>query len=230
MEIKIWNVCVVWIILTHSPSLIQSFKFPILRLSHSSRRTRYLSEQTIRTDNLLNMGKTIPEGITDKLASFISKQPVFFVGTAAEKGTVNVSPKSPGYSLQVLDAHTVAYADLSGSGAETIAHVLQNGRITILFVNLEPKTPPTLLRVYGKATIVPAATARATGLDSLFSDDVTNDNPGWRSVVVVKVDRVSSSCGFSMPEMVFQKYRNTLNEYTIKAEKANSRVVKFLMG
>mmetsp|Transcript_3229 Transcript_3229/g.3969 ORF Transcript_3229/g.3969 Transcript_3229/m.3969 type:complete len:111 (+) Transcript_3229:47-379(+) len=99
------------------------------------------------------MGKLHKE-ITKDFIDFIAQQKVFFVATAPSSldHQVNVSPRSPGTSLVVMDPHTVAMADLSGSGAETASHLLQNGRMTLMFVNLE-EGAPRILRFYGKAQI-----------------------------------------------------------------------------
>jgi len=180
------------------------------------------------------MGKVVEEGVTPSLARFIANQPVFFVGTAnnnvnddnnttkqsaTTSSRINLSPKSPGYSLQVLDPFTVAYADLSGSGSETAAHLLQNSRITVMFVNLQPDSPPRILRLYGTARIVLPRDAVETGLVDCFPSRLTAEHPGWRAVYVVDVDRVSTSCGFSMPKMRFESYRTTLDETINRMER-----------
>jgi len=165
------------------------------------------------------MGKVIQEGVTPSIAKFMAKQPIFFVGTANSdpSGHINVSPKAPGCSLQVFSSHTVAYADLSGSGAETAAHTMQNQRICILFVNLDPSEPPRMVRLHGKARLVLRDQAQSTGLVHCFPPSVTTQNPGWRCIFVVDVDRVSTSCGYSMPKMKLEGYRNTLNEVSHNA-------------
>ena len=165
------------------------------------------------------MGKVINEGVTPSLAKFIVKQPVFFVATASNNASINVSPKSPGYSLQVLDPWTVAYSDLTGSGSETAAHILENSRITLLFVNFDPDSPPRLMRIHGTARIVLPPDAKTSGLLDCFPQSLTTDNPGWRAIYVVSVARVSTSCGYSMPKMRFEAYRTTLDEVMRAVEK-----------
>lgn len=95
------------------------------------------------------MGK-IYEGITPELAAWIEAQPLFFVGTAPLSGTghVNVSPKGLD-TLRILGPRRVAYLDLTGSGAETIAHVRENGRIVLMFCAFGG--PPKIVRLHGKA-------------------------------------------------------------------------------
>ena len=158
------------------------------------------------------MGQVIPE-ITAKEADFIASQKVFFVATAplSSDHHISISPKSPGNSCIVLDRTTVAYADLTGSGAETAAHVLQNGRMTLLFCNLE-KGAPKILRLHGKAQLIMAEDV-PVGLKEKFPKNVT-ESFGFRAVYKINVTRISTSCGFSLPVMTFLNYRGTLEEYT----------------
>eukprot|EP00980_Cylindrotheca_fusiformis_P001369 scaffold343_cov94-Cylindrotheca_fusiformis.AAC.5 len=158
------------------------------------------------------MGKVL-DCIGDQDVEFIEKQKVFFVATAplSKDHHVNVSPKSPGSSLVILDPHKVAYLDLTGSGSESAAHVLENGRMTILFCNLE-EGPPKILRLHGTAKVVLREDAD-TDLLSKFPTDLTS-SPGFRAVFVVQLNRVSLSCGFSMPVMKFESYRQILKNKT----------------
>lgn len=164
------------------------------------------------------MGKVLDE-ISDKEARFIVESKVFFVATAplSSEHHVSVSPKAPGSSCVVLSGHEVAYADLTGSGAETAAHVLQNGRMTLLFCNLE-RGPPQILRLHGKAEMILAANIPALLLNQ-FPHQITS-HIGFRAVYRLKVHRISTSCGYSLPQMDFIKYRSTLDEWTEKAGKA----------
>jgi len=166
------------------------------------------------------MGKVLEE-ITQREIDFIAKQRVFFVATAphAADTRVNVSPKAPaGASVVVLGPHKVAYLDLTGSGSETAAHVLQDdedqgeqgGRITLLFCNLE-EGPPKLMRLHGTATLLTKEEV-PKDLLSKFPPYLTQ-NPGFRGIFVVAVNRISTSCGYTMPVMTFHKYRKTLDEY-----------------
>lgn len=126
------------------------------------------------------------EGIDDKLAAWIRAQRLFFVGTApASGGRVNVSPKGPIDSLRILDERTVEYDDHVGSGAETAAHLRENGRVCVMLCAFEG--PPRIVRLHGRGEVVPA-------------DD---PGPGVRAVVRVHVERVSDSCGYGVPQMDF---------------------------
>src|SRR6476661_2448752 len=99
------------------------------------------------------MGKTF-EAITPELAEWIGRQQLFFVATAPSgaDGHVNLSPKGPIQSLRVLDERTVAYLDLVGSGAETVAHLRENGRIAVMFCAFDG--PPRILRLHGRGEVV----------------------------------------------------------------------------
>ena len=157
------------------------------------------------------MGKVLPE-ITEKEETFIASQKVFFVATAAlsKEHHVSVSPKANDGTIAVIDKLTVAYADFTGSGAETAAHVLQNQRMTLMFCNIE-KGFPNILRLFGHAEIVLPDTAPLSLL-SKFSKSVT-ESPGFRAVYILHIHRISSSCGYSLPIMEFTKFRSTLHEY-----------------
>src|SRR5438477_13150513 len=98
------------------------------------------------------MGKVF-EGIDERLAAWIGAQHLFFVATAPDHGGhVNVSPKGPIESLVVVDAHTIAYLDLIGSGAETAAHLRQNGRICVMLCAFSG--PPRILRLHGRGAVL----------------------------------------------------------------------------
>lgn len=148
------------------------------------------------------MGRAF-DSITPQMREFIEQQHMFFVATApTDGGRVNVSPK--GYdAFRILDDHTVCYLDLTGSGAETIAHVRDNGRITFMFCAFEGK--PNICRLYGTARVVRAGDA---GFDDLRSG--FDDAAGVRSIIVADIDRTSNSCGFSVPFMDFVEHRPTL--------------------
>ena len=148
------------------------------------------------------MGRTLEE-ITPELAEFIAGQPMFFVATApSDGGHVNVSPKGLG-NVAVLSPHEVAYLDLTGSGVETIAHLRQNARITLMFCAFDGK--PNIVRVYGHGEAIPVHDPRAAPLLGHFPS-----LPGARSVIRVDVDRVSTSCGYGVPIVRFERERDTL--------------------
>jgi hypothetical protein len=131
------------------------------------------------------MGKVFDE-IDDKLRAWIERQPLFFVATAPSgaEGHVNVSPKGPIGSLRILGPRTVEYDDYVGSGAETGAHLRENGRICLMFCAFDG--PPRIVRLHGRGELV--------------AHDAPTDD-GVRGVIHVEVDGVSSSCGFGVPLM-----------------------------
>ena len=140
-------------------------------------------------------------------SQLLAEQAVFFVATApsGDGGHVNLSPK--GYdSFRVLGPHAVAYLDLTGSGAETIAHLRQNGRITVMFCAFAGK--PNILRLYGTGTVVLPGDEDYPTLAAQFPD-----LPGARAVIHVDVDRVSTSCGYAVPFLERGEERPMLKEW-----------------
>ena len=153
------------------------------------------------------MGKTY-EKLDDKLIAFIKAQKMFFVATAplSQDGHVNVSPK--GYdSFIVIDEKTVAYADLGGSGIETLAHVNENARITIMFCAFEG--PANIVRIYGRGR-----TLQFNQPD--FEEEIGRFPPGHeraRNIIYVDITSVSDSCGWGVPFYEFKGQRDQLQRY-----------------
>ena len=152
------------------------------------------------------MGK-IYEKLTDRLREFVTTPPVFFVATAPERGGhVNVSPKGYADTFAVIDDTTVAYLDLDGSGVETIAHLRENGRVTLMFCAFSG--PPKIVRLFGTGRVVTPGDADFADLLTLFGP-----HPGVRSVIVVSCDRIADSCGYSVPFMAYEQDRTLLDEW-----------------
>ncbi|MEZ5377452.1 MAG: pyridoxamine 5'-phosphate oxidase family protein [Acidimicrobiales bacterium] len=147
--------------------------------------------------------------LSDAMISWIDRQPMFFVGTAplAGDGHVNVSPKGMAGTLSVIDPTTVAYLDLTGSGIETVAHLAENGRITLMWCAFEG--PARIVRVQGTGTAVLPGDDRWDELVERFTP-----SRGARAIIVVSADRVSDSCGFSVPLMQFEADRTRLSDWT----------------
>lgn len=152
------------------------------------------------------MGKTYAE-INNELATWIRNQRVFFVATAplARKGQVNCSPKG-GDSFRILDSLTIAYQDLTGSGAETIAHLRENERIVIMFCAFEG--PPKIIRLHGSGEVILKTHPEFESLGAQFPE-----NPGRRAFIRVRITRISDSCGYAVPLMEYQKDRDTLEQW-----------------
>ncbi len=138
------------------------------------------------------MGKVF-DGLDDDLRRFIARQHVFFVATAplAADGHVNLSPKGLD-TFRVLGPTTVAYLDLTGSGVETIAHLRENGRLTVMFCAFEGR--PRILRLYGRGRAVEPTDAGWRAVSAGFPE-----MPGVRSVIVLEVERIADSCGYAVP-------------------------------
>ncbi|GGM92156.1 pyridoxamine 5'-phosphate oxidase [Terrabacter tumescens] len=148
------------------------------------------------------------ESIDGRLRAFIERQHLFFVATAplSRDGHVNVSPKGLDGSFVVLDERTVAYLDLTGSGSETVAHLRENGRITVMFCAFEGA--PNIVRLHGKGRYVGLQDSEFDSYRRLFPDI-----PGARGVVVVDVERVSDSCGYAVPLMTHDGDRDLLTRW-----------------
>jgi len=141
------------------------------------------------------------EEISDHHREWVSRQSMFFVATAplGADGHVNLSPKGPIGSLRILGPRRVAYLDVGGSGAETIAHVRENGRIVIMLCAFQG--PPRILRFHGSARVVVRDEA---GFDDLLAEGRFEDASlpeARRAIVDVDVTRVSDSCGYTVPLM-----------------------------
>ena len=152
------------------------------------------------------MGKEFAE-IDDGLRAFLAAQRLFFVATAplSADGHVNVSPKGLD-TFRVLGPSEVAYLDLTGSGVETVAHLRENGRITLMFCALEG--PPRIVRLSGRGCAVEPGDADFVRLAALFPEQA-----GVRSVVVVRLDRIADSCGYGVPLFEYAGERTQLAAY-----------------
>lgn len=158
------------------------------------------------------MGTEYPT-INAYLADFIAKQPMFFVATAAAEGHVNVSPKGGAGTLVVVDDRTVAYLDLTGSGSETIAHVRAVNRITLMWCAFEGA--PNIVRVHGTARVITRDSDEWAEWSARFPD-----TPGARAVFVVTAERVSDSCGMSVPYLDYVGDRDDLNRWAVSRGEA----------
>ena len=157
------------------------------------------------------MAKTFEE-IDDKLAEWVSRQHMFFVGSAplAADGHVNISPKGDLNWFSILGPHEVAYLDFVGSGAETIAHARENGRIVVMFCGFDG--PPRIVRFHGRATVVLPDEAGFAELRARFPEAPD----AVRSVIRIDVDRVSDSCGFGVPLMSYEGKRTQYDAWVEK--------------
>src|SRR6478609_6730879 len=151
------------------------------------------------------MGR-IYERIDEHQRTWIAAQSMFFVGTApaGADGHINLSPKGPIGSLKVLDDHTVAYLDIVGSGAETIAHLRENGRIVVMLCAFQG--PPRILRLHGRGQVVQAGDEAFDRLLSAgFHEPAAPESR--RAIIVVDVQRIADSCGYGVPLLSYEGQR-----------------------
>jgi hypothetical protein len=178
------------------------------------------------------MGKTYTE-IDEKLAAFIGRQKMFFVATAplGADGHVNLSPK--GYdAFRVLGPRQVAYCDLGGSGIETVAHIRENGRVTIMFCAFEG--PALILRLYGRGSVIQFDDSGYAEAMKLFPEIQQA-----RNVVIVDVERIADSCGWGVPFYDFKSEREQLvravnhippDEWIERRYRSNAQSIDGLVG
>ncbi|MGK0365130.1 MAG: hypothetical protein ACI85O_002195 [Saprospiraceae bacterium] len=151
---------------------------------------------------------TMHDHISPKLQEFISKQHLFFVATAAQDGRVNLSPKGLD-SLRILDENRIVWLNLTGSGNETAAHLLEVNRMTIMFCSFEKN--PMILRLYGTAE-----TYHRTDAEWKEHADLFDESRGMRQIYVMKVESVQTSCGYAVPFYEFKENREVLTAWTEK--------------
>jgi len=155
------------------------------------------------------MGKA-REDIDPALQKFIESQHMFFVASSplAGGGHINLSPKGLD-TFRILDPKRVAYLDYTGSGVETIAHVRENGRLTIMFCAF--KGSPDIVRLYGKGSVVERGDPEFAAMVERF--EPVAGEPGVRAIVVLDLTRVTSSCGFGVPLYEYVGEREKLIEW-----------------
>ncbi|MBB4838027.1 hypothetical protein HNP52_001078 [Sphingomonas kyeonggiensis] len=158
------------------------------------------------------------DALTDDHRAFIARQPMFFVATAAPESRVNLSPKGMD-CFRVLGPNRVAYLDVAGSGNETHAHLIADGRITIMFCAFD--SPALILRLYGHGKPVLPQDPEWAELAPHFTL-----LPGTRQIFDVSVDSAQSSCGWAVPHMTFDRERETLSKYHVK-HGASARFAKY---
>lgn len=156
------------------------------------------------------MGKKFAE-LSDQHIEFINKQNIYFVATAAQTGNVNCSPKG-GDSLRVLNKNTIAWLNLTGSGNESAAHLIQNPRMTIMFCAFEGA--PMILRTYGIAKMLHQTDTEWPKYQNLFAPSVAA-----RQIFILDIHLVQTSCGMSVPYFDYQSDRDDLAKWSLKQGK-----------
>ena len=145
------------------------------------------------------------EALTEKHVSFIENQQLFFVSTAAAEGFINLSPKGMD-SFRVINSNKVVWLNLTGSGNETAAHLLENSRMTIMFCSFDKQ--PLILRLYGQASAIHPRDETWHELLALFPSYT-----GTRQFIELDVELVQTSCGYAVPQYELKAQRNTLTKW-----------------
>ncbi len=149
--------------------------------------------------------------LTTELKEFILKQKLFFVGTAAQNGTINVSPKGLD-SLHILNSNKLIWLNLTGSGNETAAHLRLLNRMTIMFCAFEGK--PLILRLYGTSRAYHPRDEEFKNYEGYLSKSL-----GSRQIIEMTIERVQTSCGFGVPIMEYKEDRDLLAKWTLNKGK-----------
>jgi hypothetical protein len=149
--------------------------------------------------------------------AFIRQQKLFFTATAPHNGRINLSPKGMD-SLRILDDYTVAYLDVTGSGNETAAHILNDGRLTIMLCSFD--TSPLILRLYGHGEVISQQDSQWPRLIQHFTV-----LPGTRQIIVLHIESLQTSCGFGIPLYDYLGDRDTLNNWAQK--KGDTGIVQY---
>jgi len=149
--------------------------------------------------------------ITPRLQRFIETQKIFFVATAPVEGRINLSPKGMD-SFRVYDENRVLWLNVTGSGNETAAHLLENERITMMMCSFEGA--PNILRLYGKGKEIKEGDANWEELIALFPE-----TPGTRQIFDIHIESAQTSCGMSIPFFEYKGEREELNEWAAKKGK-----------
>ena len=145
--------------------------------------------------------------VTPEIKTFIENQKVFFVATAPREGHINLSPKGMD-TFRVLNPRTAIYLDLTGSGNETAAHLLDDGRITIMFCSFDKAT--AIMRLYGRGRVIRPGDREWNAYFAKFPP-----TPGVRQIMEITIARAMTSCGYAVPRLEGEtlEERNTLRKY-----------------
>lgn len=153
------------------------------------------------------------DSIDARMSAWIAGQPMFFVATAplAGDGLLNLSPKGTRGTFRVVDEHTFAYLDLTGSGIETVAHLRENGRICVMFCAFDGG--PKIVRLHGTGRVLLAGDPGFDDAVAGFGEAGTARRAQSRAVVTVDVRRVADACGYAVPQMDLVEERGILDAW-----------------
>lgn len=167
---------------------------------------KLLNEQWVGKNKIKNMA--FYSEIKNREQKFIKSQKIFFVATAPKDGRINLSPKGMD-TFRVINKNRVLWLNLTGSGNETAAHLLDNNKITIMFCAFEGN--PTILRLYGKGVAIHPKDNKWNDTISLFPEI-----PGARQIFDIQIESVQTSCGMAVPYFNFVDHRNQLKDHAKK--------------
>lgn len=159
------------------------------------------------------MAKDFPS-LNQHHREFIARQHMFFTASAAAGSHINISPRSTDM-LRVLGDNAVVYLDRTGSGNETAAHLLADGRLTIMFCAVEG--PPLILRLYGRGRALRRGGEEyATLLSAHYAD---TEPLGARQMIRLDFDLVKTSCGYGVPLFDYREERETMDKWALSKGK-----------
>ena len=148
------------------------------------------------------------DSLDGKTRDFLLRQHIFFTASATDTSRVNISPREIG-ALRILDDNTVVYLDRTGSGNETAAHMLADGRMTIMTCSFEG--PPLILRLYGSGTAIPWGT---DVFNTIIAEHYDGHCPlGARQLMQLKFDLVQTSCGYGVPLFSYEGERQAIENW-----------------
>jgi len=140
----------------------------------------------------------------------IARQHMFFTASAAAGTRINLSPRSTDM-LRVIGDNCVVYLDRTGSGNETAAHLLADGRLTIMFCAVEG--PPLILRLYGRGRVLKRGDEE---YGQLLATEFGNAEPlGARQMILLDFDLVKTSCGYGVPLFDYRQERETMDKWAL---------------
>lgn len=153
------------------------------------------------------MAKDYP-ALTEHLRDFISRQHMFFTASAAAGTRINISPRSTDM-FRVLGDNAACYLDRTGSGNETSAHLLADGRLTIMFCAVDG--PPLILRLYGRGRVIRRDSEEYA---ALLAEQFGGEEPlGARQIVRIDFDLVKTSCGYGVPLFEYRDEREQMDKW-----------------
>ncbi len=145
--------------------------------------------------------------LTLKQQKFINAQPIFFVATSPKDGRINISPKGMTDTFAIINEACVAYLDFVGSGNETAAHILNDGRMTIMMNSFTRVA--NIMRLYGKGRFAIKGSDEFNAHIQRFPEMT-----GVRQIIFLDIESIQDSCGYGVPVMELTHERDTLSKWS----------------